>query len=93
MAEAAGVELDRLSEYGLILKNASKSETLRLETAVGAQSLRRVATPAVMATNPKQDARGALPRWCATEASALASAESCAGGSGAVGLGAIWGLK
>ena len=28
MVEAAGVELDRLSEYGLILKNASKSETL-----------------------------------------------------------------
>jgi hypothetical protein len=28
VVEAAGVELDRLSEYGLILKNASKSETL-----------------------------------------------------------------
>jgi hypothetical protein len=27
LVEAAGVELDRLSEYGLILKNASKSET------------------------------------------------------------------
>ena len=26
MLEAAGVELDRLSEYGLILKNARKSE-------------------------------------------------------------------
>jgi hypothetical protein len=28
VVEAAGVELDRLSEYGLILKNATKSETL-----------------------------------------------------------------
>ncbi len=28
MVEAAGVELDRHSKYGLILKTASKSETL-----------------------------------------------------------------
>jgi hypothetical protein len=28
VVEAAGVELDRLSKYGLIFKNASKSETL-----------------------------------------------------------------
>jgi hypothetical protein len=47
--EAAGVELDRLSEYGLILKNASKSETL--ETV---ESLKICFDPQIAPAQPRR---------------------------------------
>jgi hypothetical protein len=51
VVEAAGVELDRLSEYGLILKNVSTSATLETVESLKILLDREVA-PSISARNP-----------------------------------------